>query len=415
MSCGGEIVCHNDVYCFSTMNNVRNYTEPWWLIPKPIFENEPLRSSRLQPGNPPMPSPREAYIAPAIPIPSMPGWIAILLRASRASLSNLVAGASPFFPPQFLTREAAREATLHVVRRDPRQYDVERSRWSLATLQQTCRWLQGITLPGVSQVLRRLRVSYKRAREYVHSPDPHYVAKLVTIHVRLQEIRRQWTPRLVLLFQDEMTYERHPSLATAYATSGREQPLAVRSQASATQRRIIATLDACTGRVIFRQAARIRIPTLCRFYEQVCAAYADEPTLIYLIQDNWPVHLHPDVLARLIPQTFAFPRPLPPNWPTTPRKTWPEDKRLPLKLVMLPTYAPWTNPIEKLWRWLRQEVLHLHRLADDWHGLQTLVTQFLEQFAQGSRALLRYVGLSDLDAVYRGAFATSGIPPPLLD
>ena len=24
--------------------------------------------------------------------------------------------------------------------------------------------------------------------------------------------------------------------------------------------------------------------------------------------------------------------------------------------VWLPTYAPWLNPIEKLWRWLRQEV-----------------------------------------------------------
>jgi hypothetical protein len=268
-------------------------------------------------------------------------------------------------------------------------------------------------LPGVCQVLKRLRVTYKRARDYVYSPDPDYVAKLLTVQMHVREARRQSQPRVALLFQDEFTYERHPTVAHAYAAAGKEQAFAARSHASATTRRIVATLDACSGRVLFRQASAIRIPTLLRFYEQVVAAYADQPTLIYVVQDNWPVHRHPDVLARLIPQTCSFPRYCPPNWPTTPTKTWPEEARLPITLVPLPTYASWTNPIEKLWRWLRQEVLHLHRLADDWAGLQALVTQFLEQFAHGSKELLRYVGLSDLDRLYHGAFVGLAEIPPL--
>jgi transposase len=59
----------------------------------------------------------------------------------------------------------------------------------------------------------------------------------------------------------------------------------------------------------------------------------------------------------------------------------------------LPTYAPWLNPIEKLWRWLRQDVLKRHRLAGDWPSLRGRVNQFLGQFATGSQDLLRYVGL----------------------
>ena len=51
------------------------------------------------------------------------------------------------------------------------------------------------------------------------------------------------------------------------------------------------------------------------------------------------------------------------------------------------------NPIEKLWRKLRQEVTLLHRWADDLTALRTQVDHFLEQFAHGSVALLRYVGL----------------------
>ena len=44
-------------------------------------------------------------------------------------------------------------------------------------------------------------------------------------------------------------------------------------------------------------------------------------------------------------------------------------------------------------RWLRQAVLKLHRLADDWPELQRRVNAFLDQFATGSHDLLRYVGL----------------------
>src|SRR5262249_57678734 len=62
--------------------------------------------------------------------------------------------------------------------------------------------------------------------------------------------------------------------------------------------------------------------------------------------------------------------------------------------VWLPTYSPWLNPIEKLWRWLRQDVLTRHRRAGDWPSLRGRVNQFLGQFAAGSHALLRYVGRS---------------------
>ena len=50
-------------------------------------------------------------------------------------------------------------------------------------------------------------------------------------------------------------------------------------------------------------------------------------------------------------------------------------------------------PIEKLWRWVRQQVLHLHRLSDDWERLKQQVLDFIAQFHLGSLPLLHYVGL----------------------
>jgi transposase len=72
----------------------------------------------------------------------------------------------------------------------------------------------------------------------------------------------------------------------------------------------------------------------------------------------------------------------------------------------LPTYAPWLNPIEKLWRWRKGDVLKQHRLAADWHALRQRVNAFLDQFATGSRALLRYVGL-----LGEGTLARACYPP----
>jgi hypothetical protein len=65
-----------------------------------------------------------------------------------------------------------------------------------------------------------------------------------------------------------------------------------------------------------------------------------------------------------------------------------------LHVVSLPTYAPWLNPIEKLWRKFRQDVDYLHDLADDWDALCARVSQYFTQFAAGSLSLLHYVGLT---------------------
>jgi hypothetical protein len=64
--------------------------------------------------------------------------------------------------------------------------------------------------------------------------------------------------------------------------------------------------------------------------------------------------------------------------------------------VWLPTYAPWLSPIEKLWRWLCQAVLKMHRLTGDWPELHQRVNTFLDQFATGSTAysvMLAYWGM----------------------
>jgi len=265
----------------------------------------------------------------------------------------------------------------------------------LASLRLACSWLSGLTLSGVHTVLRRARIVWKRARASIRSPDPDYDAKLVDVEAAVAAAQAQ-PGRIITAYLDEVTVERQPTVAHAYAPIGAStQARAVRSPKSNTVTRVLGVLNALTGAVFHRRASKITVAFLVVFYQALCRAYPDAER-IYVIQDNWPVHTHPDLLVALEPQETRWPWYRPPNWPTEPSaaaiRRWGELK-LPIQIVPLPTYASWCNPIEKLWRKLRQDVTHLHRWADDLDTLRTEIDRFLDQFAQGSLDLLRYVGL----------------------
>ena len=281
------------------------------------------------------------------------------------------------------------------MRRDPRQFGIEGTRWTLAAIHEVCDWLRTVSIGGVHRLLERLRVTWKQARAHIHSPDPAYLEKLAFITDLQQQVRAS-DGRLVLLYLDEFTYYRQPAVAHAYDERGRHQPLAELSCRADTLTRIVGALNLVDGRVFFLRRKKIGLTILVTFYRMIRRAF---PTAerIYVVQDNWPNHFHPDVLVALEPQDCRWPYHQPSNWPVEPnpsaRRQY-EGLHLPIQLVPLPTYASWTNPIEKLWRKGRQEVLHLHRLADQLDELRAQFDHFLSAFANGSCELLRYVGLS---------------------
>jgi DDE superfamily endonuclease len=261
----------------------------------------------------------------------------------------------------------ARAEVSEVVHRSPRLFGHERSRWWLAGIRRGLEWLSGLSLPGVWKLLRRLKVHYKRGRQYVHSPDPDYDTKLAAIAAATAVVRQEPTA-YVLLYEDELTYYRRPSLACAYGLAGHDDVRAQVGLLSNRKRRVAASLDIHTGRVLFQQRASFRRRHLLAYFRTLESAYPHAHT-IFLVVDNWPVHFHPDVLDGL--------------------------RHSKIRLLRLPTYAPWTNPVEKLWRLLAQHVLHLHAFADDWLALQATVHDWLAQFASGSRDLLHSCALPD--------------------
>jgi hypothetical protein len=241
-----------------------------------------------------------------------------------------------------------------------------RTRWWLDGIRQQVGWLRGRCLATVWQTLRRFGLVYKRGRRHVHSPDPDYDAKVQRV-ATITWYSRQAPQQIVRLYQDEVTYYRKATVATAYAPVGADQPRAEQGWGANTSRRIAGCLDAATGQLFTWQRAHFDAKTLLHFYQALEQAYPQADQL-FVIQDNWPTHTAQEVREGLHGSK--------------------------LTLVPLPTYAPWTNPIEKVWRKLSQEVWHLHPWVDAWDQLQAVVQAWLDHYAAPSDDLLRYVGLA---------------------
>lgn len=248
----------------------------------------------------------------------------------------------------------------------PHRTPLPPSRWSLLVVRKQFDWLADYSLSGVWRVLERYEIEWKHGYVNHWSPDPCYSVKVKRIEKVLKQAVSD-PKHVVALFLDEMGYYRWPTAAHDWLPIGDGFPQATHGKVNNQQWRVIGALNAHSGQVSYSQAYIVGRAKVIEFYALLNRQYRHAEK-VYVIQDNWNVHDLPEVRAAL--------------------RTMPR-----LVCVPLPTYAPWLNPIEKLWRWLRQAVLHHHRKSEQWNELRQQVAAFFDQFRHGSRALLKYVGL----------------------
>ena len=256
----------------------------------------------------------------------------------------------------------AAEATAPIPHRTP----LPPSQWSLMVVRQPFDGMADYTLSGVWRVLQHCEIEWKHGYVQHWSPDPDYSIKVTAIEKCLKQAVSD-PQHVVALFLDEMGYYRWPSAARDWLATADGYPLAEHGNYNNQQWRVIGALNARTGQVSYLQAYIIGRAKVIELYELLNRQYRHAQT-VYVIRDNWNVHDHPEVQEALVEMPH-------------------------LEIVPLPTYAPWLNPIEKLWRCARQQILHRHRLSDQWDELKARMGAFFETFRHGSRHLLRYVGL----------------------
>jgi len=148
---------------------------------------------------------------------------------------------------------------------------------------------------------------------------------------------------------------------------GRLQPKMPYASKNNTRMRVVGYLNATTGAVHSEEMPAVTARNLAKNVSKISKWYPDAET-IYLVWDNWPNHASKAVTEAL-------------------------GKQPRVKLLALPTYSPWLNAIEKVWRWVRQRVTHAHPWCDHFKEFQAHVRGELDALALGSTDTLRYVGL----------------------
>lgn len=172
-----------------------------------------------------------------------------------------------------------------------------------------------------------------------------------------------------MLFTDEVSFYRQPTQAWLWHHMGRAQPRLPYSHRANTLMRVIGVLDAQSGRIQAWDYGRATAVRLGKCWSAAVSSYP-QAKRIYLVMDNWPVHFHKDALRPLL----ADPR---------------------VKVLPLPTYSPWLNNIEKLWRWVKARVTHAHPWSDDFTVYKEQIRAELRRASERPE-LRRYCGLERL-------------------
>lgn len=176
-----------------------------------------------------------------------------------------------------------------------------------------------------------------------------------------------------MLMEDEAGFYRQPSMASVWAAQGRIQPRATWTTRTNSVIRAAAAFDPVHGGLLHRLRSSFTAVEMGRFYQYLAKARPDLRR-IYLVMDNWPIHSHPRAWKYL-------------------------DADARLKVLWLPTYAPWLNPTEKIWKWLRQKLVHMHAFSADMQQLRQRIDELLSGINQIPQEILRYTATGN-DKLY---------------
>ena len=270
-----------------------------------------------------------------------------------------------------ISNEQQEELFEIITEKSPIDFGCYQSRWTLALLHQKVSFLSAYkSLSGIFYLLSALRLAWIRCRDVVESVDPLRFYK-IRRNRRILGYVRKHPDKAVMLFLDEFSVYRQPLKGKAWAKKG-TQPQNRRSRSSNTRFRIVGAINAVSGELIFDSGSKITVVKLCEFLGTLRKTYPNRR--IYLVLDNWHnVHNHPKTVAKL--------------------------EELGIIALWQPLYMPQSNPIERLWLRLSEEILRIHRFSDEWDVLKQRVLDWLGQFRQSSEKLLQMVGLLSTPAI----------------
>ena len=183
----------------------------------------------------------------------------------------------------------------------------------------------------IAQLLKNLGFSFQKAAFVSDHLDEHKRQEWRT-KTWPQILRAANTKKALLLFGDEASFPQWGTLTYTWARRG-QQPK-VKTSGKRKGYKVFGLIDYFTGYFFYQgQDGRLNSAAYIAFLTRVLEQ-TTQP--IILIQDGAKYHTSTETKAFFAQQTAR------------------------LQVVQLPTYSPDYNPIEKLWKKIKQQETHLH-------------------------------------------------------
>ncbi|WP_196908784.1 IS630 family transposase, partial [Candidatus Symbiopectobacterium sp. 'North America'] len=233
---------------------------------------------------------------------------------------------------------------LHIlpllVQRSHQDFGWLRSRWSTELLALIVNRFFNVELHPATlyRYLRRAGIVWRRAAPTLKIKDPHYEEKRHAIELA----KSQKQTHHPMFYQDEVDIDLNPKIGADWMPRGQQKRIATPGQ---NQKHYLAgALHSGTGRIHYASGTSKSSELFISLLEILRRTYRKAKT-ITLVVDNYIIHKSRKVERWL-------------------------EKNTKFRLLYLPTYSPWLNPIELLWLSLHETITRNHQCRYMWQLLE---------------------------------------------
>jgi transposase len=264
------------------------------------------------------------------------------------------------------------EAELkRLVEQEPRQAGYPFSSWTCADLVRELvkAGFEKVSCETIRVHLHALGYRVLRPVLSIASPDPDYSRKVKALEKYKKQAKKG---EILLYFQDEIDLNLLPGILRCWTLSGSQRK--VMTPGLNVKRYGFGAVNYTSGKTLHRFEEHKNSDGFCAFLEQFMKKVTQSPEYhgqkIVLVIDNYRIH-HSQKTVQFL-QQYA-------------------DQ---LKLFALPTYSPWLNLIERLWKHLRRKVTHNH-LFETVAQLLKAVQSFLSSLNRSPQGTLSIIGATE--------------------
>lgn len=220
----------------------------------------------------------------------------------------------------------------------PRDFGFVRSRWTCGTVVMLLKEDHGVQVgrETVRRWLHQKNLVYRRPRPVLGPKDPKRPYKLRKIRALLRHL----PANEIAVFQDEVDVNTNPKIGSMWMLQGHQAEVV--TPGTNTKRYLAGSLNWRTGELILTPGTKRNADLFLAHLDELRRRYR-RYHVIHVICDNGRFH-RPDLCRKV--QEYL--------------KKWGHR----IKLHFLPTYAPETNPIERVWWHLHEEITRNHRCQD---------------------------------------------------